>query len=246
MTRDEGYLFDNQQAEAGQRLDALAELFDPVTFGHLSGVGVGAGWSCWEVGAGGPSVPSWLAERVGTGGRVVASDIDTAWLPPQGSAFEVVTHDVGEDEALPGPFDLIHARLVLIHVPQRRKALASMVSALRPGGWLVVEDADPALQPLICPDEYGPAQRLANGLRQQYRALLVQCGAELAFGRTLPRLLREAGLLAVQADGFFPIAGPACTALEAATVRQIRDRMLAAGIATDADIDHHLANVNDG
>jgi len=57
----------------------------------------------------------------------------------------------------------------------------------------VVEDADPALQPLICPDEYGSAQRPADRLRQGFRAL-AQRAAKLAFGRTLPRLLREAGL----------------------------------------------------
>jgi len=246
VARDEGYLLDNQQAEAGQRFDALAELFDPVTFRHLSGVGLGAGWRCWEVGAGGPSVPTWLAEQVGPRGRVVASDIDTAWMPRPAGAFEVLTHDVGADEPLPGPFDLVHARLALVHVPQRARALASMVSALRPGGWLVVEDADPALQPLICPDEYGPAQRLANQLRAGFRELLAQRGVELAFGRTLPRLLRDAGLVDVQADGFFPVTGPACTLLEAATVRQVRGRMTDAGIATDAEVDQHLANVAAG
>jgi SAM-dependent methyltransferase len=59
-------------------------------------------------------------------------------------------------------FDLVHARLVLAHVAGRGQALRSMISVLRPGGWLLVEDADPALQPLICPDESGPAQQLAN------------------------------------------------------------------------------------
>lgn len=245
MTSDQGYLLDNQQAEAGQRFDALAELFDPVTFRHLSAVGLAAGWRCWEVGAGGPSVPAWLAQQVGSSGRVVATEIDTGWLRQPGD-FEVRTHDVGADEPLAGPFDLIHARLVLVHVTQRQKALASMVSALAPGGWLVIEDADPALQPLICPDEHGPEQRLANRLRHGFRELLAQRGAELAFGRTLPRLLREAGLVDVRADGFFPVTGPACTALEAATVRQVRGRLVAGAIATDAEIDEHLANVEDG
>src|SRR5664280_1942590 len=95
-----------------------------------------------------------------------------------------------------------------------------MVAALRPGGWLVLEDADPALQPLICPDEYGPAQQRANRLRRGFRTLLAQRGAELAFGRTLPRLLRQAGLVDVEADGFFPVTSPACAVLETATVRQ--------------------------
>jgi 2-polyprenyl-3-methyl-5-hydroxy-6-metoxy-1,4-benzoquinol methylase len=39
-----------------------------------------------------------------------------------------------------GRYDLIHARLVLSHLPQRRDVLARLVQALRPGGWLVVED----------------------------------------------------------------------------------------------------------
>ncbi|HEY1970713.1 MAG TPA: methyltransferase domain-containing protein [Pseudonocardia sp.] len=243
---DEGYLLDNQQSEAGRRFDALSELFDPVTFRHLDTVGVSAGWACWEVGAGGVGVPGWLAERVGPAGRVLATDIDTAWMPAEGAGFEVLRHDVGVEPPPGRDFDLVHARLVLTHVPGRIEALGSMVRALRPGGWLVIEDADPALQPLICPDEYGPAQRLANRLRQGFRTLMAGRGADLAFGRTLPRLLREAGLDAVRADAFFPITSPAGTALEIATVQQIRERLVAAGLATEAEIEQHLANVAGG
>jgi SAM-dependent methyltransferase len=245
VSAPEGYLLDNQQTEAGQRFDALATLFDPVTFGHLETVGIAAGWRCWEVGAGGPTVPGWLAERVGPTGRVLATDIDTSWMP-EGAPFEVARHDVGLDPAPAGPFDLVHARLVLVHVPQRAAALAAMVGALRPGGWLVIEDADPALQPLLCPDESGPAQRLANRLRRGFRELMAGRGADLGFGRTVPRLLREAGLVDVAADGFFPLTSPACVALESATVRQIRGRLVEAGLATDAEIDEHLANVATG
>lgn len=246
MTRDEGYLLDNQQAEAGRRFDALAQLLDPVTFRHLAAVGVSAGWACWEVGAGGVSVPAWLAEQVGPSGRVLASDLDTSWMPAADVAFEVLRHDVGVDGPPANDFDLVHARLLLTHVPQRMAALATMVRALRPGGWLLLEDADPALQPLICLDEYGPAQQLANRLRRGFRTLMADRGAELAFGRTLPRLLREVGLVEVQADAFFPITSPACTSLEIATVQQIRERLLAAGLATEAEIEQHLTNVASG
>jgi SAM-dependent methyltransferase len=245
VAQDKGYLLDNQQSEAGRRFNALATLLDPVTFRHFETVEVGSGWQCWEVGAGGPSVPGWLAERVGPTGRVLATDIDTAWMD-DADGFEVRRHDVGVEEPPPGLFDLVHARLVLVHVPQRADALRAMVESLRPGGWIVIEDADPALQPLICPDEFGAAQQLANRLRQGFRALMAERGADLSFGRTLPRLLRENGLQDVEADAFFPITSPACTALEAATVEQIRARLVSAGIATDADIDEHLANVATG
>lgn len=50
----------------------------------------------------------------------------------------------------------------------------------------------------------------------------------------------------MEADAYFPITSPACAALESATVRQIRDQLVAEGIATDEDIDRHLANVAAG
>jgi hypothetical protein len=121
-----------------------------------------------------------------------------------------------------------------------------MVAALRPGGVLLVEDADPALQPLSCPDEIGPAQELANRIRRGFRTLLAERGVELAYGRTLPRRLRAAGLVQVGADAAFPVSDPACHDLETATVNLIADQLLEHGIATEAEISLHLANVAAG
>jgi SAM-dependent methyltransferase len=241
------YLLDNQQAEAGTRFDALAGLFNPSTFRHIAALGIAAGWRCWEVGAGGPSVPSWLAARVGPAGHVLATDIDVSWLTAAADAgYEVRRHDVGVEPPPGGGFDLIHARLVLVHVPQRAAALAAVVSALRPGGWLLVEEADPMMQPLVCPDESGPAQRLANKLKRDFRTLMAQRGVDLSYGRTLPRLLRGAGLVDIEADAYFPMTGIACNMLEQATVEQIRDRLVAADLATDEEINQHLGNVAAG
>jgi SAM-dependent methyltransferase len=248
---DEGYLLDNQQAEAGSRFDALSALFDPSTFRHMRAVGVRSGWRVWEVGAGSPSVPSWLARQVGPDGSVLATDIDTSWIDGPGGAsetraFETRRHDVGTEPPPGLEFDLVHARLVLVHVPRRAEALAAMVAAVRPGGWLLLEEADPALQPLVCPDEAGPEQALANKLKRGFRALMAGRDVDLAYGRTLPRRLRAAGLVDGRSDAFFPMGGPACDALERATVEQIRDRLIAAGEATAAEVDAHLANVAAG
>ncbi|TCK27519.1 methyltransferase domain-containing protein [Pseudonocardia endophytica] len=240
------YLLDNQQTQAGIRFRALAELFDPPTFRRLDALGVGAGWRCWEVGAGGRGVPDGLVARVGSSGFVLATDIDTSWLGSSSGPLQVLEHDVGTSPAPVVDLDLVHARLVLTHVPERDAALATMVSSLRPGGWLVVEEADPGLQPLLCPDEYGPEQELANRLRRGFRELMSGRAADLAYGRTLPRRLRDHGLVDVGSEGFFPITGDACTTLEVATVEQIRGRLVGGGIATDAEVDDHLANVAAG
>jgi SAM-dependent methyltransferase len=239
------YLLDNRQLQAGQRFDALAQLFDASTFRHLTALGLTSGWRVWEVGAGGPTVASWLADRVGRRGRVLATDIDTRWLDGLADV-EVLGHDVGADPPPPGQFDLVHARLVLVHVTDRDHALEAMASVLRPGGWLVLEEADPDLQPLVCLDEHGPAEHLANRLKTAFRSLLADRGVDLAYGRTLPRRLRAAGLTDVVADAYFPITAPACRELERATVEQIRDQLIAAGLATPAEIDRHLANVAGG
>jgi SAM-dependent methyltransferase len=244
-TEGRGYLLGNQQEEAGRRFDAFAELFDRSTFRHLAAVGLGPGWRVWEVGAGGRSVPAWLADQVGPDGRVLATDIDPRWVTGT-PGVEVLRHDVGLDPAPDGPFDLVHARLLLVHLPDRADALARMAAALRPGGWLVVEEADPALQPLVCLENRGPAEERANRLKSEFRRLLAQRDVDLAFGRSLPRRLRELGLVDVSADAFFPITGPACAELERATVEQIRDRLVAGGRVSAAEIEEHLAAVAGG
>lgn len=239
------YLLDNRQVEAGARFDALSALFDPVSIRHLERTGVGPGWRCWEVGAGGPSLALWMSERVGPSGSVLATDIDVSWMPDP-VPFDVLRHELGVEPPPAGGFDMIHVRLVLVHVRHRAAALGDLIGALRPGGWLLVEEADPALQPLVCPDECGPEQQLANRLKGGFRTLLADRGVDLAFGRSLPRRLRDGGLVDVESDAFFPLTSPACAALEIATVEQIRARLVEAGLAGDDEIDRHLDNVRSG
>jgi SAM-dependent methyltransferase len=239
------YALPNRAAAAGARHAALAELFDGSTLRHLDALGLATGWRCWEVGAGGSALVRALAARVGSRGRVLATDLDLAQLGPI-EGVETRVHDVARDAPPDGPFDLVHARLVLVHVPDRERALAAMAGALAPGGWLVIEDADPLLQPLACLDPRGEADELANRLRLAFRALLTARGADLAFGRSLPRRLREAGLDQIGADAYFPVAHPALAALERATIAMTGAQLVAAGAATDAELARHLASLDAG
>jgi SAM-dependent methyltransferase len=237
---------DNRLDGADIRLAAIAELFDPVTFRHLDATGVTEGWRCWEVGAGGPSVSAWLAGRVGPDGSVVATDLDLSRFGEPPTGVTAIVHDVTSDPPPGGPFDLIHARLVLVHLPERDAVMTTLVAALRPGGWLVLEDADPMLQPLACIDERGPDEVLANKVRAGFRALLADRGADLAFGRTLPARMRAAGIVDVTADAWFPVTDPVSAVLERVTVEQMREGLVVAGLASGAEVDGHLANIDAG
>jgi SAM-dependent methyltransferase len=240
MMRTDGHLLDHRQGETGQPSDAFATLFDRTTFRHMEGFGLGSGWRCWEVGASGASVVSWLAKRVGPTGKVIATGIDLSWAVPSVTRppVEVLVHHVGVDQPPGDGFDLVHARLALVHAPDRERAVVSMIKALRPGGRLLIEDA--------CLEETGPDQQWATRLRQAIRALLDERGVDPAHGRRLPRLLRGAGLRGVEADVYFPIALPACAALESSTIQRLRTALVTAGLATDEEIDRHLANLSSG
>ena len=244
---DSGYLLENRKQEAAERLVLLSALFDPASLRQFDACGMSKGWRCWEVGAGGPTLVRKIAERVGDTGSVLATDIDASWAKDATSHnIEVRTHDVAQDPPPHELFDLVHARLVLVHLPERERAFQNMMSVLKPGGWLVLEDADPALQPLSCIDAYGPEQELANRIRQGFRALLSSRGTDISFGRRLPRMFRNAGMIGLSAEAYFPVAMPECIPLEIATIGMIRSELLNNRIATEQEIEQHLENVRAG
>jgi SAM-dependent methyltransferase len=183
---------------------------------------------------------------VGLTGHVLATDLDLGSLPGSQGTLAVRRHDVVRDPTPAEAFDLIHARLLLVHLPERDAVLRSLVSALRPGGWLVIEDADPGLQPLACIDPTTRAEHRSNEIRHGFRSLLASRGADLAFGRTLSRRLREAGLDEVRADAFFSLRHPACVELELLTLDLVADQLLDAGIVDPADLAAHRLAVMAG
>ena len=136
MTSATRYAFDNNDAEAADRHRYLAAMFDDVTATRLTSLGELAGKRCLELGAGGGSMAGWLAAR---GARVLATDLNIRHLPTD-APFEVRQHDLQLEHVPEGPWDLIHARLVLLHLPERETVLKRLAEALAPGGALVVED----------------------------------------------------------------------------------------------------------
>ena len=98
-------------------------------------------------------------------------------------------HDILADPVEPARYDLVHCRALLCHLPDPARALGIMAAAVRPGGWLLVEDADYCS--LVAAD---PAHPRAPGFNAVMRTLLAFIAAGRAFdpffgrrlGPTLP------------------------------------------------------------
>jgi SAM-dependent methyltransferase len=137
------YAFPHTGADERRRLDLFAERLDPLTRRRVGLLGLARGARCLEIGGGRGSVARWLCEYVGPDGHVTATDLETGFLAELSLPnLEVLRYDVRTDEFPPGSFDLVHARAVLMHIPNRMATLRRMVSWLAPGGWLLVEEPD--------------------------------------------------------------------------------------------------------
>src|SRR5215831_17585922 len=82
------YLLDSAAAQTGQRFSGLEATFDGATCRYLAATGVGAGWSCWEIGAGGGSVARWVAGQVAPAGSVLATDLEIKWMVAESAAVD--------------------------------------------------------------------------------------------------------------------------------------------------------------
>jgi SAM-dependent methyltransferase len=138
----------------------------------------------------------WLAEQVGPSGRVMATDIDLQFVGEQPANVILRRHDVAVDPLPSEHFDLAHARAVLQHVPAREQALANMVAATKPGGWVVVEDVDwLVFDSQELPEPFGT---LSKTVREHYTA---RSGYDGQWGRRMLGAFRSAGLVDVDSRG---------------------------------------------
>jgi SAM-dependent methyltransferase len=121
------------------RLQLLERLAGPWTEASLGMLGDLSGKRCLELGGGGGGVARWLADAVGEDGSVVVVDRDTRFLDDLPANVELREADLETFEP-DGPFDLVHARAVLVYVPSREQILERAVASLAPGGWMALEE----------------------------------------------------------------------------------------------------------
>jgi SAM-dependent methyltransferase len=166
----------------------LERFHGPVTLAQLDGV-VQPGWRCLEAGAGGGGMTAWLAEQVGPNGSVLAVDLETHWLEPlRSEVIEVHALDITTEELPSQAFDLVLARMLLLHLPDPVEACRRLVATARPGGTVVLQDAD--FTPIAL-REASPLE--AEGLRTMTDTMR-DSGVDLALGPKLAPMLEALGV----------------------------------------------------
>ena len=229
MTAEAAYTLDNTWENADRRLSLLETVYDPGTIARLTALGVADGWRCLELGAGRGSITRWLCDRVGATGSVTAVDLEPRFVEADPRPnLEIHRRDIVA-QGIPGDgYDLIHARALIMHLPNREAIIADLVRRLRPGGLIVLEEGD--------------FYSFAISESSLYAEVWDRCamagakvGGDWYWARNLPGCLAAAGLtdIKAQVEGDMFQGGTPWAELTAMTWEQMSPLLVADGYPAD-------------
>jgi ubiquinone/menaquinone biosynthesis C-methylase UbiE len=213
----------------------------------LDRIGLRPGDRAIDVGCGPRGIIELLAERVSPGGQVVGLDGDPAHVAMASELVasqglrdvEIVCADARHTGLESDSFDLVHARTLLITLPEPGEVLTEMVRLARPGG--KVAGMEPDTEAAIC---YPPSQAF-DRLREIFTVAFSRNGADPHLGRRMAELYRQAGLDDVTVEaraGVYP-PGHSRRTIRADLVRSMRPQILDMGLADEQELDQLDAQV---
>lgn len=246
------YALGSNPAESA-RLRRQSDELRPQTAELLARIGLEPGQSAIDLGCGPSGILDLVSAAVFPGGRVVGLDADPAhtqmahqYASERGLLnVEVMTADARHTGLPPDSFDLVHARTVLVTIPEPEEVLAEMVRLARPGGWVASQEPD--VENAFC---YPPLPAW-DRLREIFRAGFGRSGADLLIGRRLTELYRQAGLEEIDVVVHAPVypAGHSRRAILPDLMRSLRPMILGLELCGEqelAELDHavraHLAD----
>ncbi|WP_328392569.1 class I SAM-dependent methyltransferase [Streptomyces sp. NBC_00390] len=235
-SRDGSYgeaVFRPEQAGEGDRIDFGALAYDDTTMARLRALGAGPGWHCLDVGAGTGTVSRRLLDEAGVA-SVLAVDRDVRFLTGRPApGLSVLEADITAPDFDPGRFRLVHARFVLMHLPDRERMIGALAELVAPGGVLVLSDA------IDLTTAAAPVTAYTQVMRAMWRGLRDTIGTDISWVPRYPELLRAAGLASVAAEIHVPplLPGSPISRFWADTWERARDAITATGLADGPTVD---------
>ena len=208
LWRDTASAGDEKVRDLATRLERRGKAADEMAAreAYLGLLEIAPGERVLDVGCGSGVVTRDIARRVGSAGRAVGVDPSPGLL--------TVARDLARDAGLgdhmefregtahrlpfpDGAFDALVCVTVLAHVPAGEAAIPELVRVVRPGGRVGVFDLDTDMTTFTHPD------------RELTRRIVAAASDATAvngwLSRQLPALFQRAGIVDVQARGFFPL-----------------------------------------
>lgn len=228
-----------------ERLQVLARSWARTTAAVLDRIELEPGMRCLDLGCGAGDVTFELGRRVGPGGQVIGVDMDEVKLGlARGSAaekglgcVEFRVMDVYE-WAEPDSYDLVFCRNLLQHLSRPVAVLVTMWAAVRPGGVILVEDAD--FEGSFC----DPPNEGFDFWVDAYQRALAKRGGDPLLGRKLHRYFTDAGIPAPELTVVQRVdtRGEAKT-LPYSTIEATADPIVSEGIASAEEVRAALASL---
>lgn len=240
------YFFDSRDEFA--RLQLQARVWEPSAEAMLDQIGIAPGSSCADLGCGAMGILGPLARRAGPSGRVVGIDRDEthltaarAYVEQEGlTNVELQQQDVTATGLPRGAFDLVHTRFVFPHVASPPALFGEMMALAKPGAVIAIEEPDQRSWNFYPPCPHWP--RLIRLVEDTFALR-----SDINFGRQTFAMLRQAGLTGVQVRAAVVALQNRHPYMGMITIgaRAMRDRMIEAGLTTDAELETLLSAVED-
>jgi ubiquinone/menaquinone biosynthesis C-methylase UbiE len=226
-----GYVDRNYLQQVGDWMRNVKQ----ATYKHMH---VAYGQHVLDVGCGPASDTLALSQLVGPQGKVVGVDYDAEMVrvanekAQEAEVADYVTHLVTDAESLPFESETFHAcrsERMFQHLKNPTQVLAEMVGVTKPGGWVVIADSDWSLASVDIP---------YTDFEWKLRRLLVEDTFNGVVGRQLYRLMKQAGLTAIQLEAMYlPVTEYEFWKMMVSFEDKVVQRGLARGIWTEAEVE---------